>query len=88
MSRITPRKKEEEKKKEDLEKFGNFGDNLMKRILRGYGNNSELFEDSEQGWDAQDVRGANGLRGTKKRKAAMIAELEAYKKDLEEESNK
>jgi hypothetical protein len=83
MSRITPRKKEEEKKKEDLEKFGNFGDNLMKRILRGYGNNSKLFEDSEQGWDAQDVRGANGLRGTKKRKAAMIAELEAYKKDLD-----
>jgi hypothetical protein len=30
---MTPRKKEEEKKKEDLEKFGSFKDNLMKRIL-------------------------------------------------------
>jgi hypothetical protein len=57
MSRITPRKKEEEKKKEDLEKFGNFGDNLMKRILRGYGNNSELFEDSEQGWTLKMLEG-------------------------------
>jgi len=28
-------KKEEEKKKEDLEKFGSFKDNLMKRILNG-----------------------------------------------------
>jgi hypothetical protein len=42
-----------------------------------------LFLDPEQGWDAQDVRGANGLRGTEKRRAAMIAELEAYKKDLD-----
>jgi hypothetical protein len=32
---MTPRKKEEEKKKEDLEKFGSFRDNLMKRILNG-----------------------------------------------------
>ena len=83
MAQMTPRKKEEEKKKEDLEKYGNFGTNLMNRILKRYGNNSELFKDSEQGWDAQDVRGANGLRGTEKRRAAMIAELEAYKKDLD-----
>ena len=83
MAQMTPRKKEEEKKKEDLEKYGSFGTNLMNRILKRYGNNSELFKDSEQGWDAQDVRGANGLRGTEKRRAAMIAELEAYKKDLD-----
>jgi hypothetical protein len=80
---MTPRKKEEEKKKEDLEKYGNFGTNLMNRILKRYGNNSELFKDSEQGWDAQDTRGADGLRGTEKRRAAMIAELKAYKKDLD-----
>lgn len=86
MAQMTPRKKEEEKKKEDLEKFGSFRDNLMKRILNGrYGGegNQALFLDPEQGWDAQDVRGANGLRGTEKRRAAMIAELEAYKKDLD-----
>ena len=83
MAQMTPRKKEEEKKKEDLEKYGSFGTNLMNRILKRYGNNSELFKDSEQGWDAQDARGANGLRGTEKRRAAMIAELEAYKKDLD-----
>jgi len=82
MSRITPRKKEEKEKKENLEKFGNFGTNLMNQILKGYGNNSELFEDSEQGWDAQDVRGANGLRGTEKRRAAMIKALSAYRDSL------
>lgn len=86
MAQMTPRKKEEEKKKEDLEKFGSFKDNLMKRILNGrYGGegNQALFLDPEQGWDAQDARGADGLRGTKNRKVAMIAELEAYKKDLD-----
>lgn len=82
MAQMTPRKKEEEKKKEDLEKYGNFGTNLMNQILKGYGNNSELFKDSKQGWDAQDDRGANGLRGTEKRRAAMIKELSAYKDSL------
>ena len=82
MAQMTPRKKEEEKKKEDLEKYGNFGTNLMNQILKGYGNNSELFKDSEQGWDAQDARGANGLRGTKNRKDAMIKALSAYRDSL------
>ena len=82
MSRMTPRKKEEEAKKEDLEKYGDFKTNLMNQILKGYGNNSELFADSEQGWDAQDARGADGLRGTKNRKAAMIKALGAYKDSL------
>lgn len=82
MAQMTPRKKEEEKKKEDLEKFGNFGTNLMNQILKGYGNNSELFKDSEQGWDAQDVRGADGLRGTKNRRAAMIKALSDYRDSL------
>lgn len=82
MSRMTPRKKEEEAKKENLEEYGNFKTNLMNQILKGYGNNSELFADSEQGWDAQDARGADGLRGTKNRKAAMIKALGAYKDSL------
>ena len=82
MAQMTPRKKEEEKKKEDLEKYGNFGTNLMNQILKGYGNNSELFKDSEQGWDAQDARGANGLRGTEKRRAAMIKALSDYRDSL------
>ena len=82
MSRMTPRKKEEEAKKENLEKYGDFKTNLMNQILKGYGNNSELFADSEQGWDAQDARGTDGLRGTQKRKAAMIKELGAYRDSL------
>jgi hypothetical protein len=79
---MTPRKKEEETKKENLEKYGDFKTNLMNQILKEYGNNSELFADSEQGWDAQDARGADGLRGTKNRKAAMIKALGAYKDSL------
>ena len=82
MAQMTPRKKEEEKKKEDLEKYGDFRTNLMNQILKGYGNNSELFKDSKQGWDAQDDRGANGLRGTEKRRAAMIKALSTYKDSL------
>lgn len=82
MSQMPLRKKEEEKKKEDLEKFGDFGTNLMNQILKGYGNNRELFKDSEQGWDAQDTRGSDGLRGTKNRKDAMIKALSAYKDSL------
>jgi hypothetical protein len=79
---MTPRKKEEEAKKENLDKYGDFKTNLMNQILKGYGNNSELFADSEQGWDAQDARGADGLRGTKNRKAAMIKALGAYRDSL------
>lgn len=82
MSRMTPRKKEEETKKENLEKYGDFETNLMNHILKGYGNNEKLFADSEQGWNAQDVRGTNGLRGTQNRKAAMIKELGAYRDSL------
>lgn len=82
MSKMTPRKKEEEAKKENLDKYGDFGTNFMNQILKGYGNNSKLFEDSEQGWNAQDARGADGLRGTKNRKAAMIKALGAYKDSL------
>jgi hypothetical protein len=54
----------------------------MNQILKGYGNNSELFKDSEQGWDAQDARGADGLRGTEKRRAAMIKALSDYRDSL------
>ena len=86
MAQMTPRKKEEEKKKEDLEKYGNFGTNLMNQILKGYGNNSELFKDSEQGWDAQDARGTDGLRGTEHRKAAMIKALSDYRDSLNDKN--
>jgi len=54
----------------------------MNQILKGYGNNSKLFEDSEQGWNSQDARGADGLRGTKNRRAAMIKALGTYKDSL------
>jgi hypothetical protein len=81
---MTPRKKEEETKKEDLEKYGDFGTNLMNQILKGYGNNEKLFADSEQGWNAQDARGADGLRGTQNRKIAMIKALGAYRDSLKD----
>jgi hypothetical protein len=80
---MTPRSKTEEKKKEDLEKFGDFKTNFTKQILSNrFGNSKEIFQDSEQGWDAQDTRGADGLRGTEKRRKAMIAELKTYKNSL------
>ena len=83
MSQMTPRKKEEEKKKEDLEKFGDFKTNFTKQILSNrFGNSEDIFKDSEQGWDALDARGTNGLRGTEKRREAMIAELKTYKNSL------
>lgn len=83
MSQMTPRKKEEEKKKENLEKFGDFKTNFTKQILSNrFGNNEEIFKDSEQGWGALDARGTNGLRGTSERRKAMIAELKTYKNSL------
>lgn len=83
MSQMTPRVKEEEKKKEDLTPF-NFTTDFNKYLLRGYGNSGEIFADPEQGWDAQDVRGSNGLRGTEKRRAAMIKALKDYSDSLED----
>ena len=83
MSKMTPRAKEEEKKKEDLIPF-KFNEGFNKYLLKGYGNNAELFADSEQGWDAQDARGSNGLRGTEKRRAAMIKALQEYSDSLED----
>lgn len=83
MSQMTPRVKEEEKKKEDLDKF-DFYNSFNKQLLNNYyGGRSELFSDSEQGWNALDERGSNGLRGTDKRRARMIEALKAYKKGLE-----
>jgi len=43
---MTPRKKEEEKKKEDLDEF-DFVSSFGKQLLNLYGGNSKLFEDSE-----------------------------------------
>ena len=83
MSQMTPRAKEEEKKKEDLTPF-KFTTDFNKYLLRGYGNSGEIFADPEQGWDAQDARGSNGLRGTEKRRAAMIKALQEYSDSLED----
>lgn len=83
MSQMTPRVKEEEKKKEDLTPF-KFTTDFNKYLLRGYGNSGEIFADPEQGWDSQDVRGSNGLRGTEKRRAAMIKALQEYSDSLED----
>ena len=83
MSRMTPRTKEEEKKKEDLDKF-DFVKSFNTQLLNNYyGGNSSLFADSEQGWNSLDARGSNGLRGTDKRRERMIEALETYKKGLE-----
>ena len=82
MAQMTPRKKEEEKKKEDLDKF-DFVSSFGKQLLNLYGGNSKLFEDSEQGWNTLDTRGENGLRGTSERKKEMAKQLELYKRDLE-----
>ena len=80
---MTPRAKEEEKKNEDLDKF-DFIQTFNKQLLNNYyGGNSTLFEDPEQGWNALDARGSNGLRGTDKRRERMIEALESYKKGLE-----
>ena len=82
MSRMTPRKKEEEAKKENLEQF-NFQNSFGKQLLNLYGGDSTIFENPEQGWNSQDARGENGLRGTSKRRETMAKQLELYKKDLE-----
>lgn len=83
MSRITPRKKEEEKKKEDLDKF-DFLNSFHKQLLEPYSGNPDLFADQEQGWDAQDKRQSNGLRLTTERRKAMQNALRNYLKDLDE----
>ena len=59
-------------------------EDFNKYLLRGYGNSGEIFADPEQGWDSQDVRGSNGLRGTEKRRAAMIKALQEYSDSLED----
>ena len=83
MSQMAPRVKEEEKKKEDLTPF-NFTTDFNKYLLRGYGNSGEIFADPEQGWDAQDARGSNGLRATTNRRRAMQNALKEYMNSLEE----
>jgi hypothetical protein len=36
-----------------------------------FGGDSSLFGDPEQGWNALDARGADGLRGTTERRRVM-----------------
>lgn len=85
MAKMTPRSKTEEKKKEDLTPF-NFKNSFSQQLLNNrFGGDSSLFGDSEQGWNALDVRDEKtGLRGTAKRREAMASELETYLKTIED----
>ena len=79
MSRMTPRKKEEEAKKDTLDKY-DFTSQFLPQIYNNrYGGNKDLFASE---WENLDARGDNGLRGTDKRKAALIEELTKYKQNL------
>jgi len=73
------RKKEEEKKKEDLEQY-NFTKQFLPQIYNNrYGGNPDLFASE---WENLDERNDKGLRGTDKRKAALIEELNKYRQNL------
>ena len=79
MSRMTPRKKEEEAKKDNLDKY-DFTSQFLPQIYNNrYGGNENLFASE---WENLDARGDNGLRGTDNRKAALIDELTKYKHNL------
>ena len=79
MSKMTPRKKEEEAKKDNLDKY-DFTSQFLPQIYNNrYGWNEKLFASE---WENLDARGDNGLRGTDKRKAALIDELTKYKQTL------
>lgn len=79
MSRMTPRKKEEEAKKENLDKY-DFTSQFLPQIYNNrYGGNENLFASE---WENLDARGDNGLRGTDNRRAALIDELTKYKQNL------
>lgn len=79
MSRMTPRKKEEEAKKDTLDKY-DFTSQFLPQIYNNrYGGNEKLFASE---WENLDARGDNGLRGTDNRKAALIDELKKYKQNL------
>ena len=81
MAKMTPRSKAEEAKKEDLTPF-KFQESFGKQLLNLYGGDPKIFGDSEQGWNSLDARGANGLRGTEKRKKKMAEQLELYRQEL------
>jgi hypothetical protein len=70
MAKMTPRKKEEETKKEDLTPF-DFKKSFGQQLLNLYGGDASIFENPEQGWNSLDARGANGFRGTKERRRVM-----------------
>lgn len=82
MSRITPRKKEEEDKKKNLDKF-DFYNTFHEKFMEPYFGKDELFSDPEQGWNALDKRQDNGLRLTANRRLAMQKVLREYLKDLD-----
>jgi hypothetical protein len=76
---MTPRKKEEETKKDTLDKY-DFTSQFLPQIYNNrYGGNKDLFASE---WENLDARGDNGLRGTDKRKVALIDELTKYKQNL------
>lgn len=79
MSQMPLRKKEEEKKKEELEQY-NFTKQFLPQIYNNrYGGNPDLFASE---WENLDERNDKGLRGTDKRKAALIEELNKYRQNL------
>lgn len=79
MSQMPLHKKEEEKKKEDLEPY-NFMNQFLPQIYNNrYGGIQNLFASE---WETLDARGDNGLRGTDNRKLALIDELNKYKQNL------
>ena len=82
MAGMPTKSSQEEEKKKELDKF-DFYKSFHQKLLEPYNGKAELFADQEQGWDAQDKRGDNGLRLTTNRRAAMQQALRNYLTDLE-----
>lgn len=82
MAGMPTKSSQEEEKKKELDKF-DFYNSFHQKLLEPYAGKAELFADQEQGWDAQDKRGDNGLRLTTNRRLAMQQALKNYLTDLE-----
>ena len=82
MAGMPTKSSQEEEEKKELDKF-DFYKSFHQKLLEPYNGKAELFADQEQGWDAQDKRGDNGLRLTTNRRAAMQKALRSYLTDLE-----
>jgi len=89
MAKMTPRKKEEEKKQEDLKDY-KFYDSFRNHMLQNYyRGNADLMLDPDEGWNSLDARDPKtGLRDNKNRKAQLVKVLESYKNELEANKDK